>query len=75
MRVGICFFSLTGCGQDNQTVASVVNTIDADAVSVLQNIRTTQYFTEEAVSQEDMETIVQAGINATQCHERSALAF
>ena len=56
-------------------MASVVNAIDADAVSVLQNIRTTQYFTEEAVSQEDMETIVQAGINATQCHERSALAF
>lgn len=57
-------FSLTGCGQDNQTVASVVNAIDADAVSVLQNIRTTQYFTDEAVAQKDIETIVQAGINA-----------
>lgn len=57
-------FSLTGCGQDNQTVASVVNAIDADAVSVLQNIKTTQYFTDEAVAQKDMETIVQAGINA-----------
>ena len=57
-------FSLTGCGQDNQTVASVVNVIDADAVSVLQNIRTTQYFTDEAVAQKDIETIVQAGINA-----------
>ena len=57
-------FSLTGCGQDNQTVASVVNAIDADAVSALQNIKTTQYFTDEAVVQKDMETIVQAGINA-----------
>ena len=56
-------FSLTGCGQDNQTVASVVNAIDADAVSVLQNIRTTQYFTDEAVAQKDIETIVQASID------------
>ena len=26
--------SLTGCGQDNKTVASVVTAVDADAVSV-----------------------------------------
>ena len=57
-------FSLTGCGQDNKTVASVETAIDADAISVLQNIRTTQYFTDEAVAQKDIETIVQAGINA-----------
>lgn len=57
-------FSLTGCGQDNKTVASVVTAVDADAVSVLQNNKTTQYFTEEAVAQKDIETIVQAGINA-----------
>lgn len=56
--------SLTGCGQDNKTVAAVVTAADADAVSVLQNIRTTQYFTDEAVAQKDIETIVQAGINA-----------
>ena len=30
----------------------------------MQNIRTTQYFTDEAVAQKDIETIVQAGINA-----------
>lgn len=67
--------SLAGCGQNSKPVASVVSVAHTDAVAVLTDISTTQYFTEEAVSQEDMETIVQAGINATQCHERSALAF
>ena len=57
-------FSLAGCGQDNNAVASVVSAPDTDAVSVLQNIKTTQYFTDEAVAQKDIETIVQAGINA-----------
>ena len=56
--------SLVGCGSDNKIVASVASAPDMDAVSVLQNIRTTQYFTDEAVAQKDIETIVQAGINA-----------
>ena len=56
--------SLAGCGQNSKPVASVVSAADTDAVAVLTDISTTQYFTEEAVSQEDMETIVQAGINA-----------
>ena len=60
----VFIFSLTGCGQDNKTVASVGTTAGADAVSVLQNIRTTQYFTDEAVGQKDIETIVRSGINA-----------
>ena len=48
----VLFFSLTGCGQDNKTVASVVASVDA--VSVLQNIKTTQYFTDETVAQKDI---------------------
>lgn len=60
----VFIFSLVGCGQDNKTVASVVSAQDTDAVSVLQNIKTTQYFTEEAVAQKDIEIIVQAGVNA-----------
>lgn len=42
--------SLAGCGQNGKAVVT--------------DISTTQYFTEETVSQEDMETLVQAGINA-----------
>lgn len=56
--------SLTACGQDNKTVASVVSATDTDAVAVLTDMSTTQYFTEEAVPQKHIETIVQAGINA-----------
>ena len=56
--------SLAGCGKNSKAVTSVVSATDTDAVTVLTDISTTQYFTEEAVSQEDMETIVQAGINA-----------
>lgn len=56
--------SLAGCGQNSKPVASVVSAVYTDAVAVLTDISTTQYFTEEAVSQEDMETIVKAGINA-----------
>ena len=36
----------------------------ADAAAILTDISTTQYFTEQAVDREDMETIIQAGINA-----------
>ena len=36
----------------------------ADGVAVVKDIATTQYFTDEAVSEADVETIVQAGINA-----------
>ena len=55
--------SLCGCAQANETPAAE-GTVSADAAGVLTNISTTQYFTEQAVGQEDMETIVQAGINA-----------
>lgn len=36
----------------------------ADGVAVVRDIATTQYFTDEPVSEADVETIVQAGINA-----------
>ena len=39
-------------------------TAPADGVAIVKDIATTQYFTEEAVSEADVETIVQAGINA-----------
>ena len=48
--------ALTGCAQSSTTLT--------DAAAVLQDIGTTQYFTDEAVSLADMEAIVQAGINA-----------
>ena len=48
---------LSGCGQTSSAAS-------ADPVTVLRDIATTQYFTEEAVAQADVETIVQAGINA-----------
>lgn len=48
---------LTGCGQTSSAAS-------ADPVTVLRDIATTQYFTEEAVAQADVETIVQAGVNA-----------
>ena len=60
--VAALLFALSGCGQDNGTVATVEAA--PDAVAVLQNIRTTQYFTEEAVAEKDVEAIVQAGIHA-----------
>ena len=57
-------FSLAGCGQNNKTVSSVTPSPDTEAASVLYNIKTTQYFTNEPVAQKDMEMIVRAGVNA-----------
>ena len=59
--------SLAGCGQTQNDLPSADGTVSAnsaDAVAVLTDISTTQYFTDQAVAQEDIETIVQAGINA-----------
>ena len=63
--------SLCGCGQEQQnssvmegTVAAANSSTMKDAAELLADITTTQYFTDEAVSEADMETIVQAGINA-----------
>ena len=48
--------ALAGCAQSGSTAA--------DAVAIVSDIATTQYFTDEAVAEADIETIVQAGINA-----------
>lgn len=51
--------SLAGCGQNGKAVVT--------------DISTTQYFTEETVSQEDMETLVQAGINAPSAMNKAGI--
>ena len=63
--------SLSGCTQA-QAEISVTEmpdgiagvAADMDAAVILRDISTTQYFTDQPVEQHDMETIVQAGINA-----------
>ena len=56
---------LCGCAQAEQDAPAADGAVTAaDAAAILTDISTTQYFTEQAVDQEDMETIVQAGINA-----------
>ncbi len=61
---------LGGCSQTQEEILvtevsyGVNDTVSMDAVSTLRDIATTQYFTEQAVAEEDIETIVQAGINA-----------
>ena len=56
--------SLAGCARTGNTVASVEAVPGREAVPILQNVKTTQYFTDEAVAQTDVETILQAGVNA-----------
>ena len=47
------------CGQTGETADAQVNAVD-----LVADIATTQYFTAEAVNEADMETILMAGINA-----------
>ena len=56
---------LAGCAQSGKEAepASEGNTMEA-AVTLLSDIPTTQYFTEEAVAEEDVQTILLAGVNA-----------
>lgn len=63
--------SLCGCAQAKEEApvmeaAPQVNAsvTSVEAAAILSDITTTQYFTEQAVDQADVETIVQAGINA-----------
>lgn len=51
---------LTGCGQQSNSVENSVN----EAVELVKDIPTTQYFTDEAVSEDDIETILLSGVNA-----------
>lgn len=54
---------LCGCSQD-AVRTNDAQTSEADAVAVVADIATTQYFTEETVDAGDVEIILQAGIHA-----------
>ena len=58
---------LCGCSQTGQeadvSTKNEASTTTADAVKLVADIPTTQYFTDEAVNEADIETIVTAGIN------------
>ena len=58
---------LCGCSQTGQeadvSTKNEASTTAADAVKLVADIPTTQYFTDEAVNEADIETIVTAGIN------------
>ena len=49
--------------QDTQAAAPKAEALLTD-IEVVTNIKTTQYFTDQAVKESDIETIVQAGVNA-----------
>ena len=55
---------LCGCSPAAAGDESAGQTGSADAVETVKDIATTQYFTDEAVSESDIETILLAGINA-----------
>ncbi len=52
--IGILFVTLCGCDTKK----------DQSAAELIQDISTTQYFTDEAVSDEDLDKILWAGVNA-----------
>lgn len=68
---------LSGCGksqeptrsaeadlQESPASAQIVSVTDTSALDTVVDISTTQFFTDEAVRSEDIETIVMAGVNA-----------
>ena len=50
--------------EQGQESSETVQTEQASAIDLIADIATTQYFTDEAVSEDDIETILTAGINA-----------
>ena len=61
-------FLLSGCSQTNgqasgQDTGENVGTSDTQALSLVTDIPTTQSFTDEAVKEEDVTTILTAGVN------------
>ena len=50
--------------EQSQESSEAVQTEQASAIDLVADIATTQYFTDEAVSEDDIETILTAGINA-----------
>ena len=62
-------FLLSGCGQpagqtSEQDAGESAGNADAQALTLVTDIPTTQYFTDEAVKEEDVTTILTAGVNA-----------
>ena len=60
---------LSGCGQtagqtSDQEAGEGAGTPDTQAISLVTDFPTTQYFTDEAVKEEDVTTILTAGVNA-----------
>lgn len=63
---------LSGCGQSEAQptktqpadIAAEVQTQDMSALELVKDIATTQYFSDEDVADEDVETILMAGVNA-----------
>ena len=70
-----------GCSQSNsqaghdvsQESPGTVQTENRNAVELVSNITTTQYFTDETVNDDDIETILMAGINAPSATTRNPL--
>ena len=62
MALALLCAALCGCARNGAAEEKAGST--ADAVAVISDIATTQYFTEEPAKEEDVKTIVQAGINA-----------
>ena len=64
--LSVAVFSLTGCDSSPKPVDQEVAPTFADqTLSLLTETRTTQYFTKEAVPENDVRTIIEAGLNAT----------
>ena len=58
-------FLLSGCGQTaDQGAEEGGGDADSQALTLVTDIPTTQYFTDEAVKEEDVTTILAAGVNA-----------
>ena len=55
---------LCSCGAQGDASSASAQTGTADAVVLVADIATTQYFTDEAVKESDVETILLAGVNA-----------
>ena len=58
----ILALALSGCG--SKKASENENTANADSTVLLTEVKTTQYFTDEKVSEEDVRKILSAGVNA-----------
>ena len=58
----ILALALSGCGSKN--ASENADTANSDSATLLTEVKTTQYFTDEKVTEEDMKKILAAGVNA-----------